>query len=212
MIENTVTGEIFQTAVLPLAAKEAAALKKKDWVFDWAKEAAAKDRQTYKLTTVENPKVIHGLISLSDKKDHVFANLVENAAFNKGRAKLYRHVLTNLMAFACMEAFLKKYDGVVLFVSKTALVEHYRLTLGATIFVGNKIHRHPGGGGAGEHTFQRFQISMTMNLKRVDDVDAVFMDEPLTPEESRRFSELLKKNKEKRRRAFAKAVAARKGK
>lgn len=53
---------------------------------------------------------------------------------------------------------------------------------------------------------------MTMNLKRVDDVDAVFMDEPLTPEESRRFSELLKKNKEKRRRAFAKAVAARKGK
>jgi len=44
-----------------------------------------------------------------------------------------------LVAFACRTAFEKGYDGIVAFVAKTQLVEHYQLTLGAKSFAGNRM-------------------------------------------------------------------------
>jgi hypothetical protein len=43
------------------------------------------DIEIDKLTTVNNPAIIHGLISLSDKTDHIFMDLIERAKFNKGK-------------------------------------------------------------------------------------------------------------------------------
>jgi hypothetical protein len=66
-------------------------------------------------------------------------DLIESAKFNKGKKKLYKGVAGNLVAFACKTAFEKGYDGVVSFIAKTTLIEHYTLTLGAKLFGGNRM-------------------------------------------------------------------------
>ncbi len=60
--------------------------------------------------------------------------LIESANFNKGRNKLYKGVAGNLVAYGCKISFEKRYDGVVSFVAKSQLIEHYQQTLGAKIF------------------------------------------------------------------------------
>jgi len=66
-------------------------------------------------------------------------DLIESAKFNKSKNKLYRGVAGNLVAFGCKMAFEKKYDGVVSFIAKTQLIEHYEQTLGAKLFGGNRM-------------------------------------------------------------------------
>jgi hypothetical protein len=84
--------------------------------------------------TINNPTIIQGLICFQDKKDHLFLPLIENAKFNKGHSKVYRGVAGNLVAFSCKISFEKGYDGVVSFIAKSKLIEHYQLTLGAKLF------------------------------------------------------------------------------
>ena len=114
-------------------------VKKKDWSFDWHKEIKNETRQVYKLTTTNNPTIIHGLISVTDKKDHIFMDLIESAKFNKGQHKLYKGVAGNLVAFACKMAFELNYEGVVSFIAKTQLIAHYEQTLGAKLFGDNRM-------------------------------------------------------------------------
>lgn len=138
-IENTISGEVFDTAVTLLTSKDSKQIKRKDWTFNWHAELKAQVRQVYKLTTVQNPDIIQGLISLTDKGDHIFMDLIESATFNKGKKKLYSGVAGNLVAYACKLSFGKGYDGVVSFIAKTQLIEHYRQTLGAKLFAGNRM-------------------------------------------------------------------------
>lgn len=130
-IANVKTNESFKTEVIPVKKSE---IKKKDWAFDWHKEIASPDRQVYKLVTLENPKIIHGLISLGDSGDVMIMHLIENASFNKGRDKIYEGVAGNLVAYACKLSLEKGYDGYLIFVAKTKLIEHYKSKLGATPF------------------------------------------------------------------------------
>ena len=51
-IENTITGEVFDTEIARLCSKDIRQIKKKDWVFEW------------------------------DKHDHIFMSLIESAKFN----------------------------------------------------------------------------------------------------------------------------------
>jgi hypothetical protein len=138
-IENTLTGEIFETEITILSDRDGKQINKKDWQFDWHIELNDSINKVYKLTTINNPLIIHGLISLIDNHDHIFMPLIESAKFNKGRKKQYRGVAGNLVAFACKNAFEKKYMGIVMFIAKTKLIEHYKLTLGAKVFRGNKM-------------------------------------------------------------------------
>jgi len=135
-IENVRTGEIFDTVVMPISAKDRR-LKKKDWLFNWKLEFADRHREVHALCTVADPNVIQGLISLADKGDHIFVHLVENARFNQGKDKAYQGVGPNLFAFACLHAFDRGHAGVVSFVSKTALKIHYSHTLGAKVLHGD---------------------------------------------------------------------------
>jgi hypothetical protein len=48
-------------------------------------------------------------------------------------------VAGNLIAFACKLSFERDYAGVVSFIAKTQLIEHYQQTLGAKIFAGNRM-------------------------------------------------------------------------
>ena len=138
-IENVVSGDIFDTDVIQLFSKDTRQIKKTDWQFNWLGQLKLTDREVYKLVIKDNVKIIQGLISLSDKGDHIYMNLIESVKFNKGKTKIYAGVPGNLVAFACKLAFAKGYDGYLAFDAKTVLVKHYQDTLYATHFRGTKM-------------------------------------------------------------------------
>ena len=112
-IENTITGEVFDTEVTPIYSKDKRQIRKTDWVFDWHREFRDSANEIYKLTTINNPTIIQGLICFIDRHDHIYMSLIESAKFNKGKFKLYRGVAGNLVAFCSKVSFEKGYEGVV---------------------------------------------------------------------------------------------------
>jgi len=139
-IENTSTGEVFDTLVVRLTLKDLSFIHKSEWQFDWSKELKDKTKEVYKLTTVNNPTIIQGLLSIEDKEDHIFMHLIESSKFNKGKDKVYFGVPGNLVAFACKVSFDKGYQGFLAFDAKTALIKHYHETLHATYFRGLRMY------------------------------------------------------------------------
>jgi hypothetical protein len=138
-IENTVSGDIFDTDIFQLHRNDIKQINKAVWQFNWQEQLKLNDRETYKLVIRNNPKIIQGLISISDLGDHIYMHLIESAKFNKGKTKIYTGVPGNLVAFACKLSFEKGYDGYLAFDAKTVLVRHYQETLYATHFKGTKM-------------------------------------------------------------------------
>jgi hypothetical protein len=138
-IENAISGDVFDTEIFRLLAKDSSLINKADWQFKWQEQVKLSDRETYKLVIKDNPKIIQGLISLSDRSDHIYMHLIESAKFNKGKTKIYAGVPGNLVAFACKLSFDKGYEGYLAFDAKTVLVKHYQETLFATHFRGTKM-------------------------------------------------------------------------
>jgi hypothetical protein len=138
-IENRVTGDSLPTNVILLTRNDLKTLTKKNgWAFDWRYEMNQPEREVYKLTVVENPEIVQGVMSLETRFDHVYMHLIENAPFNKGREKMYEGVPGNLVAFACRLSFQRGFEGNVSFISKTQLINHYTKTLGA-FHAGNRV-------------------------------------------------------------------------
>lgn len=135
-IENTSTGEVFDTVIVRMTSDLVKEIKKADWNFDWTKEIKDKSKEVYKLTTVNNPTIIQGLVSIEDKQDHIFIHLIESAKFNKNKDKVYLGVPGNLVAYACKVSVDKGYQGFLAFDAKTALIKHYQESLYATHFRG----------------------------------------------------------------------------
>lgn len=136
-IENIVTGDSFPTEVSVVSRDDLKLTTKKNgWVFNWLTEYKQPEREVYKLTIVNNPKVIQGLLSVQVKLDHVFMHLIESAPFNKGKTKMYAGVPGNLVAFACKLSFQRGHEGNIAFISKSQLIKHYEETLGAIHFGG----------------------------------------------------------------------------
>jgi len=136
-IENVVTGDNFQTVVSLASTSDLKTITKKNgWIFNWKFEHKQPEREVYKLTIACNPNVIQGLMCVEIKQDHVYMHLVENAPFNRGKAKMYAGVPGNLVAFACRLSFQRGHEGNVSFLSKTDLIDHYEKTLGAFYFGG----------------------------------------------------------------------------
>lgn len=135
-IENVLTSEVFDTEVVRLTNKDSRQIKKVDWQFNWHKELKDETKEVYKLTTVNNPSIIQGLLSIEDKTDHIFMHLIESSRFNKGKGKVYLGVPGNLVAYACKVSVDKGYEGFLAFDAKTALIKHYEQSLLATHFRG----------------------------------------------------------------------------
>ena len=134
-IQNTVSGDSFETLVLNLEINDLKQVTKKNgWSFNWKIELNDNAKEVYKLTIINNSNIIQGLLSLTIESDHVFMNLVESAPFNIGKNKLYQGVPGNLVAHACKVSFQKGFDGFVAFDAKTKLIRHYEKTLGAYHF------------------------------------------------------------------------------
>lgn len=143
-IENAISGDSFATDVLPLDKSDLKNVTKtKGWLFNWAAESKMFDRKVYKLTIKDNPKIIQGLVSISDYNDYYYLHLIESAPFNLGKHKLYKGVPGNLFAFTCKISWDKGYEGFVSFTSKTKLIEHYEKTLGAVHVGGHKMVIYP---------------------------------------------------------------------
>lgn len=134
-ILNTISGDSFQTEVIRLGKSDLKNISKtKGWNFNWKKEFDDIRKEVYKLTIVNNPGIIQGLLSISIEQDHVFIDLLESAPFNIGKSKIYEGVAGNLVAYACKISFQKGFEGFVAFTAKTKLIAHYEKTLGATHF------------------------------------------------------------------------------
>lgn len=139
-IINRVSGDIFDTEVLPMTPKDWKNLKKKDWLFDWQKEAAKPNRNVFKLIIEGNNDVIQGLVALENMQGFVYLSLIESISFNKGADKVYEGVAGNLFAYACKVSQELGFDGFVAFDAKTALINHYQKTLGAKILNGSRMY------------------------------------------------------------------------
>jgi len=98
------------------------------------------DREVYRLMVENNPDITQGLVCFEDKGDHLYMHLIESAAFDRGGSKTYLGVPGNLVAHGCRLPFDRSYDGFLAFTAKTALVEHYRKELGATVIRGTLMH------------------------------------------------------------------------
>ena len=134
-IFNTISGDSFQTEVAILTKSDLKFVTKKNgWQFNWRIEFNDLSKEVYKLTIINNPHIIQGLLSITIEDDHVFMNLLESAPFNIGKNKLYEGVAGNLVAYACKISFQKGFEGFVAFTAKTNLIEHYERTLGAYHF------------------------------------------------------------------------------
>lgn len=131
-IQDRLTGEIFETDVFEVTLDDIKTLK--DWHFDWQKEF--NQFKVYKLVIRNEPTTIQGLISLQVRKKFIYASLMESASFKNKR---FVGVAGNLIAFACKVSFETNNDGFVNFIAKTALIEHYKLTLNATVIFGQNM-------------------------------------------------------------------------
>lgn len=131
-IENIITGDCFQTDVSMIDKNDLKLITKKSgWLFNWKNEYKQPDRDVYKLTITGNADVIQGMVSITEREDHVYMHMIESAPFNLGRNKMYLGVPGNLVAFVCRISFHRGFDGYVSFTSKTQLIDHYIKTLGA---------------------------------------------------------------------------------
>lgn len=139
-IQNTISGDSFLTEVIRLKKDDLKKITKKNgWNFNWKQELNNNTREVFKLTIVNNPDIIQGLLSLSLEYDHVYMHLLENAPYNIGQNKLYEGVAGNLVAHACKVSFQQGFNGFIAFTSKTKLIEHYQKTLGAYTLGGPRL-------------------------------------------------------------------------
>jgi hypothetical protein len=139
-IRNTISGDSFQTEILRLTTKDLKqATNKNGWNFDWKSELADNAKEVYKLTIVNNPDIIQGILGLSVELGYILINLLESAPFNIGKKKLYEGVAGNLVAYACKISFQYGFEGYVAFTAKTALIKHYEKTLGANHLGGQRM-------------------------------------------------------------------------
>jgi hypothetical protein len=93
-IENVTTGDSFPTEISYLTKTDLkTVLKKNGWGFDWKKELSQAEREVYKLTILNNPNILQGLLSLSIEEDHVYMHLIESALLIKAKEKFIMEFL-----------------------------------------------------------------------------------------------------------------------
>jgi hypothetical protein len=136
-IEEVATGIPHFTEVLPATKLDLKDVNKKSgWDFPWKSFLKNPERSLYKLViTGDQGGVLQGLISLQimEVEKYIELHHIENAAHNFGKHKVYAGVAGNMVAFACKLSFEKGFEGFVAFKAKSALIEHYSLTLNAVL-------------------------------------------------------------------------------
>lgn len=139
-IFNTISGDSLPTNVIEVNLLDLKLVtKSRGWNFNWKAELKKEGVIVYKLVILGDENKIQGLISLEVRNDHVYVNIIENAPFNIGKNKVYEGVPGNLFAYACRLSWDNGNQGLVSFVSKSSLVNHYENSLGAIHIGGFKM-------------------------------------------------------------------------
>lgn len=122
-------------------------LKKDGWNFNWRQLYKIEGSIIYKITLVESPKKVEGVLMLTlFNEEMLFMNNVELAPYNIGTTKKYDNVAGCLLAFACKKSFElgeESYEGYLSFDSKTELIDLYSEKYGAKLAAGNKMYFNP---------------------------------------------------------------------
>ena len=122
-------------------------LKKDGWRFSWKKLFKVEGAQFYKITRVDSPEIVEGVLMFTLINDEMlYMNNVEVAPHNYGHGGRYENVAGCLISFACMKSFeLGKgnYLGFLSFDSKTELINFYQEKYGATWATGQKMFIDP---------------------------------------------------------------------
>jgi hypothetical protein len=110
-------------------------IRAKDWRFDWIKELEQPHREVYALTAEPHPGIPQGPDQHRGQgRPHPHAPAGERHGSTKARASSSSVYRSNLVAHACRDLLSARgYGGVVAFVAKTKLRQHYIDTLGAEV-------------------------------------------------------------------------------
>lgn len=128
------TGKVFKTHISKASEQFLNTIHKKNgWKFNWKKEAKEPNRIVFKMVLDINKSVLLGMICIETKEDHVHIHLAEKFPHEFGISKKYQGIGGNLFAFACKFSLENGFEGVVAFIAKTKLIEHYSVSLGAIL-------------------------------------------------------------------------------
>lgn len=121
--------------------------KKEGWNFNWRKLIKTEGAVVYKLSLLETPAKVEGLLMLTLMFDEmIYMNDIEVAPHNYGKDGKHDNVAGCLIAFSCKESFEKgrnDYRGFLSFDSKTQLIDFYVKKYGATVARGSKMYIGP---------------------------------------------------------------------
>jgi hypothetical protein len=134
-------------AIISTASKKDMPLKKDGWQFTWKKLARTEGSDFFKLTRLDAPDEIEGILMLTLLYEEMpFMNNIEVAPHNYGSGGKFENVAGNLIAFACYKSFeigKNSYVGFLSFESKTKLIDLYQDKYGADFAMGNKMFFDP---------------------------------------------------------------------
>lgn len=145
-LKEVESGELIE-GLITKASKSDLPLKRDGWQFTWKKLGKTEGAEFYKLSTVEDPETVEGMLMLTFiNEEMLYMNNIEVAPHNYGSEGKYDNVAGGLIAFGCYKSFEQGknyYLGYLSFESKTQLVELYQNKYGATFAMGQKMFFDP---------------------------------------------------------------------
>ena len=145
-IENKKTNELVNAEILQIKNLSELPLKKSGWSFNWQKLYKEKG-YFYKLVLENNFDEVQGVMKFSIKNNEmVYLENIEIAPHNIGSNGKYDLVAGSLLAYCCKQSFIlgkNSYIGIVVFDSKTVLIDFYKEKYGATLLFGRRMCFYP---------------------------------------------------------------------
>lgn len=122
-------------------------LRKSGWQFNWKQLYKTEGAGIFKLTLLDSPSDLEGLIMLSLMYgEMLYMNNIEIAPHNVGTHGRYDHAAACLIAYGCQQSFENgkgAYTGFLTFESKTKLIPLYQQKYGAKLTIGQRMFIGP---------------------------------------------------------------------
>jgi hypothetical protein len=128
-LENRITNEQIPVEIIEISIGDLKKIiKSGQFGFNWLKET---QNPIYGLRLIDSKEVV-GLMALRDipKELSLEIVLLESSKSNLGKDKILDRIAGCLIAYACAEAFTKRYEGFVCLTPKTVLFQYYQKKYG----------------------------------------------------------------------------------
>jgi len=142
-IRENETGKSISAEIADVKFKELP-LKKDGWQFSWRQISRYENVQLFKLTLLDMPDKIEGMLAVSIKNEEmVYMENIEVAPHNYGRNGKFVNVAGCLISYACQFSIQYgkgNYKGFLSLESKTELINYYKEKYGAIQLLGQKMY------------------------------------------------------------------------